>query len=356
MNNKHVDKLSEGVDSWNRWRKENPEIMPELSLAEFNLKNLSGINLNHADLSRANLSRANLINATFLNAKLNRADFLNAKLSRADFFGANLSNANLSGTDLRGAKLSHTELISANLTRAILIDTDFNQAKLGVTTFANVDLSHARNLKTVRCQGPSTIGLDTLYQSLGKIPDEFLRGCGVPEEFVVYGHSLAGKLNKFYSCFISYSHSDESFALRLYDALQNRGIRCWLDTHQLLPGDDIYDKADQGIRTWDKVLLCASKSSLTSWWVDSEITAAFEKESLLWRERGKKIYKLITLNLDNYLFSGEWKSGKAPTIKSRLAANFTGWEEDEWGFENQLELVVKALSLELNDMSPEPKL
>jgi hypothetical protein len=70
---------------------------------------------------------------------------------------------------------------------------------------------------------------------------------------------------QFYSVFISYSHEDKSFARRLYNELQGHGIRCWLDEHQLLPGDDIYEQVDHGIRLWDKILLCCSKHSLTSW-------------------------------------------------------------------------------------------
>jgi hypothetical protein len=74
----------------------------------------------------------------------------------------------------------------------------------------------------------------------------------------------------------------------LFDNLQGRGVRCWLDEKQMLPGDDIYEQVDRGIRIWDKVLLCCSKRSLSSWWVDSEINRAFEKERALMKERGRK--------------------------------------------------------------------
>lgn len=67
----------------------------------------------------------------------------------------------------------------------------------------------------------------------------------------------------YFSAFISYSHADSVFANRLYNALHARGIRAWLDVKQVLPGDDIYDEVQKGIQRWDKLLLCASKASLT---------------------------------------------------------------------------------------------
>jgi hypothetical protein len=78
-----------------------------------------------------------------------------------------------------------------------------------------------KGLATVRHRGPSTIGIDTIYKSHGKIPLAFLRGAGVPDNFIEYMGSLTGKAFEFYSCFISYSTKDQEFADRLYADLQN---------------------------------------------------------------------------------------------------------------------------------------
>ena len=92
--------------------------------------------------------------------------------------------------------------------------------------FGDVDLTTVRGLDTIEHSGPSTIGIDTLYHSQGNIPEVFLRGAGIPEDSITYIKSLVGRPFEFYSCFISYNHTDRSFARRLHDQLQGRGIRC----------------------------------------------------------------------------------------------------------------------------------
>ena len=183
-----------------------------------------------------------------------------------------------------------------------------------------------------------------------------MRGVGLPDALIEYLPALLGSAIEFYSCFISYNHEDKVFARRLHDQLQGAGIRCWLDDHQVFPGDDIRDAIDHGIRLWDKVLLCASQASLTSYWVDSEINRALRKEEQLRKERGKKVLALIPLNLDGYLFT--WEDGKAEDVRFRLAADFRGWETSNAIFETQFERLVRALRADAGgrEAPPPPRL
>jgi hypothetical protein len=144
----------------------------------------------------------------------------------------------------------------------------------------------------------------------------------------------------------------------LHDALQGRGIRCWLDEHQILPGDKIQRVVDEGIRLWDKVLLCCSKDSLNSWWVDKEIQNALLKEEKLSKERGKEILAIIPLNLDGYMFKPDWQDWKQQHLISRMAPDFTGWDKDDAKFEQQLEAVIKALRTDAGarERPPKPRL
>lgn len=323
------------------------------------------------DLQGVNLSYANLENAKFVQTNLNRANLCEADLVDANFYRSTLVDANLSSSCLNGSNFEGADFTRANLGRSLIMDANFKFANLeaavfcgaqlmqtdfcdnricgadfrnvifGENSLVDIDLSEVVGLDDVDHHYPSSVGIDTILRSNGKVPELFLRGCGVPESLITYLPSLTNNAIDFYRCFISYSHADKVFARRLHDALQGRGIRCWLDEHQLLPGHDIHDAIDRGIRLWDKVILCASEHSLTSWWCDGEISKAFAKEAQLMKERGKKVLALIPLNLDGYLF--KWENGKAAEVKTRMAANFEGWEKDNSIFETQFERLVKAL-------------
>jgi len=121
----HVAKLKEGVEVWNRWREENKEITPDLSLANLESANLSRANLRHANLEVARLIWADLRDAhlegtRLMGAWLDGTDLRGAYLEGADLFGAYLSHADLRLADLRGSSLERVSMVNTKLAGADL--------------------------------------------------------------------------------------------------------------------------------------------------------------------------------------------------------------------------------------------
>jgi hypothetical protein len=175
-------------------------------------------------------------------------------LSRADLGGAYLISADLRGADLGGAYLS----------RAHLGDADLSQAACWGTSFGDVDLPEVKGLESIRHLGPSTVGVDTLVRSRGKIPEVFLRGCGVPDSFIVNLRALIGAMQpiQFSSCFISYSSRDQAFVERFHADLQGKCVRYWYAPEDLRIGAKTRVSIDESIRVHDKLLLVLSKNSV----------------------------------------------------------------------------------------------
>ncbi len=121
-------------------------------------------------------------------------------------------------------------------------------------------------------------------------------------------------------------------------------MSCWLDEHELLPGDDLLEGIDRGIRRQAKLLLCCSNASLESWWVDKEIEKGLQKEEEIWNLDHKRECCVIPLDLDGFIFGG-WKSGKASLIRSRYIADFTRWRATD-AFEKQLSKLERALRID----------
>ena len=138
--------LRQGVEVWNKWREENPNVEIDLDESKLVGANLSGADLSGANLlgsvlTGVNLSGANLQGAFLWKCNLVSTNISNANLTKADLHEANLYDAQLRGTDLRKANLSAANLFQADLTRANLSGADFTAAILVRTKIDKAKIS-----------------------------------------------------------------------------------------------------------------------------------------------------------------------------------------------------------------------
>jgi len=173
----HLRILAQGVSVWNQWRKQHPEVEPDLAgllVHEVIPPGRLGIDLSRADFRNANLDGADLYNtwlleadfsgaraseagfgevtagsAKFVDANLDGANFMRAHLPFADFTGANLRAAKFYGACLDEASLNnHKELAGAwfedaSFRKAKLSGSDLSGANLRGASLLHADLTHA---------------------------------------------------------------------------------------------------------------------------------------------------------------------------------------------------------------------
>jgi hypothetical protein len=303
----------EGSIAWNKWRFDHWGIIPDLS----------GADLREADLRWTDLRWVNLIGADLRMANLKRASLVGANLSEADLRWANLSEADLSGVDLHSAHLNEATLNSAHLD-----GSDLSDSSMVGTLVSGVDLSRVKGLETVRHRGPSSIDINTIYRSKGEIPEVFLRGAGLPDNFIEYMKSLVGTALEFYSCFISYSSKDEAFAKCLYVDLQSSGVRCWFAPHDMRSGRKLHEQIDEAIRLHERLLLILSPHSMDSEWVKTEIAKARKREI---QEKKRILFpvRLVSFEVirDWECFDADTGKDSAKEIREYFIPDFSNWED-----------------------------
>jgi len=332
--------LNRGAAEWNKWRQKNRTVYPDLV----------GITLPYALLDEVNLENANLLEANFQGASLARANLRNtnlkdARLRRATLRDANLTEVNLYGADLREADLTFAILCQTNMRQVKLDEARLDFAVFGGTGFDETILSAGESIGRVVHRFPSNVDVKTLERTarylqsqpgLRTVIEWFYRGVGIPDDLIDYHLARTGGPREFCTCFLSYSHSDDEFARLVWGHLQKRGIYCWKDEKEIIPGIDLRDTLTTAIIRHDRVLLCCSEHSLTSNWVETEISLAFQKERLLERN------VLLPLDIDGYLRLS-WGSPLASPLSQRLIADFVGWRESRQKLRRELQRVVQAL-------------
>jgi hypothetical protein len=234
-----------------------------------------------------------------------------------DLLGANLSGAHLRGANLRGA--------------------DLEKCQCDSTVFAAVDVSDVRGLHAARHSGPSTIGVDTLFKSKGKIPEVFLRGAGVPDVLIQYVGTLTGAALEFYTCFISFMESDGAFSTRLNSDLQAAGMRCWRWKEKAKWGSTLMRQVDDAIRVYDKLIVILSEASVKAEPVVHEIERALQKE----QRDGRDV--LFPIRVDDAVYS--WKHALQANVVRKVIRDFREWQ-DPTKYEAALKRLIGDLRAE----------
>jgi uncharacterized protein YjbI with pentapeptide repeats len=396
-NQEQLEILKQGVGVWNRWRVENPDV--EIDLSEARLRgtylrganlieailmeaDLTGADLSGADLTGANLTGVDLQNAYLANANLTRADLKRADLSGASFIGARLSAVDFlmsdpGKADLKRVDITRADIVVVDLTEARLIATDFTDAHLigvnfnyaslsgsnfrrafvGMSIFRNSDLREAIGLDEVRHVSPSSISTDTFSLSKGKIPESFLRGCGLSDweiesaklynpdlsndEFIDIQNRIFDLRNRqaiqISPLFISYSHADSEFVDKVGESLTEKGIRYWRDIHDMKSGR-IEKQIDRAIRHNPTVLLILSEKSIKSDWVEHEVRTARELEKELGRDT------LCPVALDDSWKDSPWPKRIMEQVMEYNILDFSEWENDS-KFEGMFRRLIDGLEL-----------
>lgn len=378
-NSKILDAVKEGRQALAKFRATNPSVLLDLTDADLKGADLRGMNLRRAllvgakliraDLSGANLSEADLTRASLKLAILNktdfhRANFFKALLAQADATEADFQRANFNGADLSKSNLTRASFVEADFTKAELSDatclgTDFSRAKFqdtqgsqlvcGWTRWGNCDLTQVTGLNTAIHHGPSSIGIETWIRSRGQIAAEFLRGSGLPDDFVAAMQAIPCVST---SCFVRFSHEDLSFAERLAERLRAVGQVCWLDElpdagRSELPLEALFDTQQP-----NKVLLLASKSSLTSPWIEGEVRRLVEREQQIKKETNQDVKLVLPITLDGFLFGGDAKGKQDKAIATRVIADFNGWRRNDTKFDEVFPKVLTALGAEARQPKP----
>lgn len=401
-NEEQLQILLQGCEVWNNWRENNPLMDIDLRNADLQGMNFSGFNLSNVNLSEANLDQA-IIDWAYLNgtnlsktqlefvhfrrtylrsvnlsqAKLRYANFHEARLPNANFYMADLHmtnfdealchNANFTEADLNGANLSNAllnecifqkaEMSSVKFVNTNVFGADFSDAYFGDTFFTEVNLNEAKGLETTNHWQPSNISLKTINFAQGKLPEYFLKGCGLSDWEIqsakLYNPNLSNEeinsiIYKIFDfraqqaiqvspLFISYSHKNTDFVEKLEKKLTDLGIRFWRDVHNATAGR-LEKQIDRAMRKNPTVVLILSGSSINSDWVEHEARLAREIE----KELGRDV--LCPIALDDSWKTANWPQRLMEQIKEYNILDFSKWEDNK-NFENVFNKMISGLDM-----------
>jgi hypothetical protein len=183
-------------------------------------------------------------------------------------------------------------------------------------------VSTVKGLIEVQHKGPSPVALYSIQLPPDGSALHFLRGAGVPDEWIEDYCTRMMHQTEYFSLFISYCSKDEILARRLHADLQASGVRCWFAPEDLKIGTRFRQRIDEAIQLQDKLLLLLSEHSISSTWVENEVEAALQKEDQRQRE------VLFPVRLDDTVMQTS-QAWAATLRRTRHIGDFTSWTEPQ---------------------------
>ena len=130
--------------------------------------------------------------------------------------------------------------------------------------------------------------------------------------------------------FISYSSKDSQFAKLVVRKLSGPELSPWIDSDQIISGEDIVEQIGQGLQTMDVLVFLISETALESRWIDLELKSAIR------REIEEKRVMVLPFLIDNTPRKRlPWFLGHRNV--PRITANEAGAEKITWAVKQTIE-------------------
>lgn len=313
----HIEILLAGTEAVRSWRIVHPQ---------------QRMDMTNADLRRIQLGGADLSDVNFDGAALNEA-----VLTGADF-----TNATASGANLRGARLDRADLRGADLSNAYVKGTEFSHAKSGGTIWNSRELTQAVGLDEIVHFGPSFIDVETVLSSADEWPVSFLRGCGLPENFIANLPEFSNDAMRFERLLLWFVEEDVEFAERLIGAVRRRGVRCWPANSSA--SSESRDETKWRVGCTDVLIVCLSKAAIEHPQLEAAARSALARETLPVGIEEQQRRLLKVLDLDGAI-DGSSIQSSLPVLADRVIGQFTSSAADGESFQTGVDQIVRSLMI-----------
>jgi hypothetical protein len=273
--------------------------------------------------------------------------------SKSKRFGEFVTSALLQNTDID----IHLEYISfigeIEQDRAIRIKALYRNGtgstfKITLPDSSKVDFSPEDTIRLYLTRKYTSKGIETLLSACGLSALSRERSRSDLEqsrfnsgtELMLLTSSKVNTATSRQSVFISYGTPDEEFAMKLNQALRDKGVSTYFYPVDRVPGQKLYKMMLEGVNESDRVIVVCSQRSLERSGVLNELDLVLARES---REGGRE--RLIPVMLDGYILE-DWQPQNRhlkTSVLSRTICDFRGAELNNAQFNAALEKLLNAL-------------